>query len=179
MAHSKKLIKRNKISPVLRYNKTTSPESQMFVEMPDRVTQSDFNCYLGLRHCNILARRMMSSGDHNAAKVDTQGASADEYFSSYADLSVHELMLKDKCRTLAYKTFIEKNPDLFQDKVVIDVGAGTGILSLFAARAGAKQVYFARILICSYSSTITELLKILLYPQVTLTVFTTKHHCVN
>ena len=95
----------------------------------------------------------MSSGDDNAAEGDTQGASGDEYFSSYADLSVHELMLKDKHRTLAYKTFIEKNPGLFQDKVVVDVGAGTGILSLFAARAGAKQVRSARILITSYSST--------------------------
>ena len=95
----------------------------------------------------------MSSGDHTAAEVDTQGASADEYFSSYADLSVHELMLKDKYRTLAYKTFIEKNPDLFQDKVVVDVGAGTGILSLFAARAGAKQVHVARILVYNYSWT--------------------------
>ena len=58
----------------------------------------------------------------------------------FTDISVHELMLKDKPRTLAYKTFIERNVELIRDKVVVDVGAGTGILSLFCAKAGAKQV---------------------------------------
>ncbi|GAB1600857.1 protein arginine N-methyltransferase 1-like, partial [Argonauta hians] len=66
---------------------------------------------------------------------------ASDYFQSYMDISVHELMIKDKPRTLAYKQFIENNRHLFQDKVVLDVGAGTGILSCFAAQAGAKKVY--------------------------------------
>ena len=83
---------------------------------------------------------MAASGDHIAPKTDADDV--DEYFTSYADLGVHELMLKDKARTLAYKSFIEGNPDLFRNKIVLDVGAGTGILSLFAARAGAKQVQF-------------------------------------
>ncbi|XP_062569417.1 uncharacterized protein LOC134231473 [Saccostrea cucullata] len=64
-----------------------------------------------------------------------------DYFKSYGDLSVHTLMLKDKPRTLAYKEFIEKNQFLFRDKVVLDVGAGSGILSLFSASAGASMVY--------------------------------------
>ena len=71
---------------------------------------------------------------HNMVVADTA------YFNSYADITVHELMLKDKPRTEAYKDFIEKNADFFKDKVVVDVGAGTGILSLICAKAGAKQV---------------------------------------
>ena len=43
-------------------------------------------------------------------------------------------------RSESYRDFILGNPDLFQDKVVLDIGCGTGILSMFAAQAGAKHV---------------------------------------
>lgn len=41
-------------------------------------------------------------------------------------------MLKDTVRTKAYMRAITLNPDLFKDKIVLDVGSGTGILSIFA-----------------------------------------------
>jgi predicted RNA methylase len=50
-------------------------------------------------------------------------------------------MLKDRVRTEAYRHSIEDNHEFFKDKIVMDIGAGTGILSIFAARAGAKHVY--------------------------------------
>lgn len=49
-------------------------------------------------------------------------------------------MIKDSIRTDAYRDFIYDNKHLFKDKVVLDVGCGTGILSMFCAKAGAKQV---------------------------------------
>ncbi|CCU97870.1 unnamed protein product [Malassezia sympodialis ATCC 42132] len=49
-------------------------------------------------------------------------------------------MLKDEVRTLSYRQAIQNNPHLFKDKVVLDVGCGTGILCMFAAKAGAKKV---------------------------------------
>ncbi|KAL4564619.1 hypothetical protein LXL04_028685 [Taraxacum kok-saghyz] len=50
-------------------------------------------------------------------------------------------MLKDVVRTKTYQNVIYKNTFLFKDKIVLDVGAETGILSLFCAKAGAKHVY--------------------------------------
>jgi protein arginine N-methyltransferase 1 len=65
----------------------------------------------------------------------------DYYFGSYSHFYIHEEMLKDTVRTLAYQRAIEDNPQDFKDKIVLDIGCGTGILSLFAAKAGAKHVY--------------------------------------
>lgn len=65
----------------------------------------------------------------------------DYYFNSYAGNDIHESMLKDTVRTEAYRDFIYENKaSVFKDKIVMDVGCGTGILSMFAARAGAKKV---------------------------------------
>ncbi|RUP44853.1 hypothetical protein BC936DRAFT_148935 [Jimgerdemannia flammicorona] len=50
-------------------------------------------------------------------------------------------MLKDEVRTLSYRASIYQNRHLFKDKIVLDVGCGTGILSMFAAKAGAQHVY--------------------------------------
>lgn len=62
------------------------------------------------------------------------------YFTSYDHYGIHEEMLKDETRTLSYRAAIYQNPSLFKGKIVLDVGCGTGILSMFAARAGAKHV---------------------------------------
>lgn len=50
-------------------------------------------------------------------------------------------MIKDRVRTGAYLDAIQKNAEVFKDKIVLDIGCGTGILSIFASKAGAKHVY--------------------------------------
>ena len=58
---------------------------------------------------------------------------------AYGSLSVHRLMLSDKTRTTTYQRAITRV--VKPGDSVIDMGAGTGILSMFAAISGAKIVY--------------------------------------
>ncbi|KAI9363462.1 S-adenosyl-L-methionine-dependent methyltransferase [Zopfochytrium polystomum] len=82
-----------------------------------------------------------ASSDTPAAPQDAADmTSKDYYFDSYAHFGIHEEMLKDEVRTISYRNSIYQNPHLFKDKVVLDVGCGTGILSMFASRAGARLV---------------------------------------
>jgi len=63
------------------------------------------------------------------------------YAGSYAHFGIHHEMLSDKVRTESYRDAVAQNVGTISDKTVLDLGCGTGILSMFCARLGhAKQV---------------------------------------
>ncbi|NES79541.1 MULTISPECIES: class I SAM-dependent methyltransferase [Okeania] len=65
-----------------------------------------------------------------------------KYFDLYGSMRAHKIMLEDMARMEAYHSAIFKNKsEMIADKVVLDVGTGTGVLAVWAAKAGAKQVY--------------------------------------
>ncbi|KAF2840038.1 HNRNP arginine N-methyltransferase [Patellaria atrata CBS 101060] len=82
-----------------------------------------------------------SSDSKSTPKGDTSALDEKGYFEAYSYNDIHETMLKDTVRTDAYRDFIYENKHLFQGKIVLDVGCGTGILSMFCARAGASKVF--------------------------------------
>jgi predicted RNA methylase len=59
--------------------------------------------------------------------------------SSYADLAVHRWMLRDVVRNEAFQRALREV--VKPGQAVLDLGAGTGLLSIFAADAGARRVY--------------------------------------
>ncbi|KAG4932074.1 hypothetical protein JHK87_046076 [Glycine soja] len=70
-----------------------------------------------------------------------ESSSAKMYFHYYGQLLHQQNMLQDYVRTGTYHAAVLENRADFIGRVVVDVGAGSGILSLFAAQAGAKHVY--------------------------------------
>jgi histone-arginine methyltransferase CARM1 len=68
-------------------------------------------------------------------------SSVQSYFQYYAKLGNQQNMLQDAVRTGTYRRSIIENPEDFQGKRVMDIGAGSGILSFFAAQTGASLIY--------------------------------------
>uniref|UniRef100_A0A674E648 type I protein arginine methyltransferase n=1 Tax=Salmo trutta TaxID=8032 RepID=A0A674E648_SALTR len=100
-------------------------------------TQSEFQeFHIQLRREDKSAERQQSVFDQR-----TEDSSALQYFQFYGCLSQQQNMLQDYLRTATYQKAILLNETDFKDKIVLDVGSGSGILSFFAIQAGAKRVY--------------------------------------
>lgn len=61
------------------------------------------------------------------------------YFKRYGDLELQRRMVSDRARTDAFARAIREEVE--GTDVVLDVGTGTGVLAMLAAKAGAKKVY--------------------------------------
>ena len=58
------------------------------------------------------------------------------YAGSYAHFGIHHEMLSDHVRTQSYKEAVSNNSNSLKDKLILDLGCGTGILSMFCAKLG-------------------------------------------
>jgi hypothetical protein len=56
-----------------------------------------------------------------------------------SDRQLTTLLQKDEVRTRSYRDSIYQNGHLFKDKVVLDVGCGTAILSMFGRPSPSAQ----------------------------------------
>ncbi|CAB4262713.1 unnamed protein product [Prunus armeniaca] len=93
----------------------------------------------------IVQGKKLPNGEISSSKSKfddkIEPSSAKMYFHYYGQLLHQQNMLQDYVRTGTYYAAVIENRVDFTGRVVVDVGAGSGILSLFAAQAGAKHVY--------------------------------------
>ncbi|KAG7444182.1 S-adenosyl-L-methionine-dependent methyltransferase [Guyanagaster necrorhizus] len=117
----------------------TSDPSRRILALEKKLarTQQEFHEYRTLisKEMDLASLVEPSTSEPHSRDDDTH------YFESYGANDIHAVMIQDQVRTSTYAQFILTNPSIFEDAVVLDVGCGTGILSLFAARGGAKHVY--------------------------------------
>jgi protein arginine N-methyltransferase 1 len=87
-----------------------------------------------------MAEPKLSRSEDEQVSFEETGDFAN-YFVTYGYLYHQKEMLEDRRRMDAYYNAIMNNKHHFEGKVVLDVGAGSGILSIWSALAGAKKVY--------------------------------------
>ncbi|KAK0162858.1 hypothetical protein PV327_006600 [Microctonus hyperodae] len=74
-------------------------------------------------------------------RMNEEGAIDDEgYFNTYSHFAIHHEMLTDRVRTESYRDALLTNSHSFNGCIMLDVGCGTGILSMFAAKSGCKKI---------------------------------------
>ncbi|EDW97495.1 protein arginine N-methyltransferase 1 [Drosophila yakuba] len=96
--------------------------------------RNDFKALLQKVHGDEESKGSNKSVPRNNACLDN------EYFKSYSHFGIHHEMLSDKVRTSTYRASLLQNEAAVRGKTVLDVGCGTGILSIFASKAGAARV---------------------------------------
>lgn len=70
-----------------------------------------------------------------------QGLNIKKKKSENPDFAFEEALLEDEKLIETYKTAVLENKTLFRNKIVLEIGCGTGIFSMFAIKAGALSVF--------------------------------------
>ncbi|KAJ9587855.1 hypothetical protein L9F63_018727, partial [Diploptera punctata] len=128
--------------PIYRSTECARVGTQIYVITIDSETIFlKFKDETDARNFHILVVKVKSGKGSSVFTERTDDSSAMQYFQFYGYLSQQQNMMQDYIRTSTYQRAILANLADFKDKVVLDVGAGSGILSFFAIQAGARKVY--------------------------------------
>lgn len=100
-------------------------------KLRERLCQAE----LAIEHMRKAAQSWLEPSEPVVGRDD------EPYFESYGHHGIHLEMLSDRPRMDSYRRAIALNADAcIRGKTVLDVGCGTGILSMLCARVGAQHV---------------------------------------
>ncbi|CAL7952118.1 unnamed protein product [Xylocopa violacea] len=113
-----------------------------------QLEQRELACYLAKQQIDEMtekAQKLVLDGDLDENKTVSSSGNSNcnvdkGYFNTYSHFAIHHEMLTDKVRTESYRDALLTNANRFNNRVVLDVGCGTGILSMFAAKTGCRKV---------------------------------------
>ncbi len=93
-----------------------------------------------IEHLYMLeSQHIIVTSDGDSLPASESGLSANLGKNIHINIENHHAMLRDFIRLAAYRRAIEHSVQ--PGTVALDLGCGSGILSFFAARAGARKVY--------------------------------------
>ena len=113
-----------------------SPKS--IKEIGESIQSKRLNRHHTLAHFklfNLLIEKEIIVIDDSSEKIIP---SSDNSVMDWGNQNIHKKMLHDEKRTFAFEKAIKES---VKGKTVLDIGCGTGILSLLAIKHGAKHVY--------------------------------------
>lgn len=128
-------------------SKETSYSRGVSIQFRNEEESGAFHCTFEQRKKEVLQGEQLQLPNGTVSDTRTkfddkiEPSSSKMYFHYYGQLLHQQNMLQDYVRTGTYFAAVIENRSDFIGRVVVDVGAGSGILSLFAAQAGAKHVY--------------------------------------
>ncbi|EDV29667.1 uncharacterized protein TRIADDRAFT_52302 [Trichoplax adhaerens] len=118
---------------LINYIRLTHPLPNFWENISDSIPWESENFLKPVISDDLLLRYVIDMEDTFESGAIDADMEVVNHFTGYRK--------QDRIRTEAYMNFILNNPALFRDKIVLDVGCGTGILSMFAAKAGCRHVY--------------------------------------
>ncbi|XP_076618862.1 arginine methyltransferase 3 [Colletes latitarsis] len=113
-----------------------------------QLEQRELACFMAKQQIDEMSEKIRklildddADGNNGISSSSNTNCNVDKgYFNAYSHFAIHHEMLTDKVRTESYRDALLTNANRFSNSVVLDVGCGTGILSMFAAKTGCRKV---------------------------------------
>ncbi|KAL7293838.1 hypothetical protein TKK_0012895 [Trichogramma kaykai] len=113
-----------------------------------QLEQRDLACLLAKQQIDEMSKKVQKlvfdeeevTNHKNRCVKSVETKSDQGYFNTYSHFAIHHEMLTDKVRTESYRDALLMNSHIFNNCIMLDVGCGTGILSMFAAKSGCQKV---------------------------------------